>query len=78
MENYKDILKRNLDEFESEYDMYEDAENDTLDDDFDLLDLDQEDIDGYENIDEYSEDDLYGGLIDIDKPLYGYNEDEWD
>ena len=78
MDNYKDILKRNLDEFDYEYDMYEDAENDNHDDDFDLLDLDQEDIDGYENIDEYSENDLYGSLIDIDKPLYGYNEDEWD
>lgn len=79
MDNYKDILNRNLDEFDSEYDMYEDAENEDFDEDFELIDLDDETLDGYH--DDYSdgyEEDIYRELIDRDKPMYGYNEDEWD
>lgn len=79
MDNYKDILNRNLDEFDSEYDMYEDAENEDFDEDFELIDLDDETLDGYQ--DDYSdgyEEDIYRELIDRDKPMYGYNEDEWD
>ena len=79
MDNYKDILNRNLDEFDSEYDMYEDAENEDFDEDFELIDLDDETLDGYQDdyFDGY-EDDIYRELIDRDKPMYGYNEDEWD
>lgn len=79
MDNYKDILNSKLDEFDSEYDMYEDAENEDFDEDFELIDLDDETLDGYQ--DDYSdgyEEDIYRELIDRDKPMYGYNEDEWD